>query len=42
VEEYIKEKFYTDYLEAIKEFIRIPSLSPMFDPEWEANGSLDK
>ena len=42
MEEYIKQKFETDYLEGIKEFIRIPSLSPLFDPEWETNKSLDK
>ena len=41
-EKYIKEKFDTDYLEAIKEFVRIPSLSPIFDPEWETNKALDK
>jgi hypothetical protein len=34
-EAFIKEKFETDYLEGIKEFVRIPSLSPIFDPEWE-------
>lgn len=42
MEEYIKEKFYSDYLEGLKEFIRIPSLSPIFDAEWETNKSLDK
>jgi hypothetical protein len=34
VVEYIKEQFYGQYLEGLKEFVRIPSLSPMFDPEW--------
>lgn len=33
MEDYIKEKFYTDYFEGIKEFVIIPSLSPLFDPE---------
>ena len=40
--EYIKEKFYTDFIEGIKEFVRIPSLNPLFDPQWEINKSLDK
>ena len=40
--EYVDKKFYTDYLEGIKEFVRIPSLSPIFDPEWETNKNLDK
>jgi hypothetical protein len=34
--------FYGEYLEAIKEFVRIPSLNPIFDPEWQQNKSLDK
>ena len=41
-ETYIKDKFYTDYLEGIKEFVRIPSLSPIFDAEWQTNKNLDK
>ena len=42
MEEYIKEKFYGEYLEALKEFVRIPSLAPPFDPDWETNGHLMK
>jgi len=42
MEAYIKDKFNTEYLEALKEFVRIPSLSPLFDPEWETNGNLMK
>jgi len=41
-EEYVKEKFYSEYIENLKEFVKIPSLNPIFDPEWETNKSLDK
>ena len=34
MQDFVKEKFYSDYLEGLKEFVRIPSLSPLFDPEW--------
>ena len=42
MQDYIREKFDGEYLEAIKEFVRIESLSPIFDPEWETNGNLMK
>ena len=32
--DYVQEHFYAEYLEGLKEFVRIPSLSPSFDPEW--------
>jgi hypothetical protein len=31
---YIDDKFESDYIPAISEFVRIPSLNPIFDPEW--------
>ena len=34
------EHFYAEYLEGLKEFVRIPSLSPLFDPEWATNRNL--
>jgi len=40
--DYIEEMFYSDYLEGIKEFVRIPSLSPIFDEQWQENKSLVK
>lgn len=40
--DFVKDKFYTEYLEALKEFVRIPSLSPLYDAEWETNKNLDK
>jgi hypothetical protein len=39
---YIQSNFYTSYLEGLKEFIRIPSLSPIFDPDWKTNRNLFK
>jgi hypothetical protein len=32
--EYVEKHFYEEYLEGLKEFVRIPSLSPIFDEEW--------
>ena len=29
---------YPKYLESLRDFIRIPNLSPRFDPEWNTNG----
>ena len=26
----------------LMEYIRVPSLSPIFDPEWESNGLMEK
>jgi hypothetical protein len=40
--DFIEKKFYSDYLEGLKEFVRIPSLAPIFDPDWETNKYLDK
>ena len=31
---FIKESFYNEYLEALKESIRIPSLNTQYDPDW--------
>ena len=39
---YIKDKFYEEYLEGLRESVRIPSLNPDYDPEWLANGNLFK
>lgn len=52
--DYVHHAFYGDYLEGLKgkyiynnlifplEFVRIPSLSPLYDPEWQTNGYLYK
>ena len=34
------EHFYAEYLEGLKEFVRIPSLSPLYDPDWQTNRNL--
>ena len=39
---YVKKKFYAEYLEGLKEFVRIPSLSPAFDENWQKNRYLFK
>ena len=38
--DYVQKKFYGEYLEGLKEFVRIPSLSPAYDPEWQKNRNL--
>ena len=42
MKEYINTHFYAEYLEGLKEFVRIPSLAPLFDPEWQTNRYLFK
>lgn len=42
IKEFIDKHFYEEYLEALREFVRIPSLSPAFDPEWQSNGNLNR
>jgi hypothetical protein len=42
VKEFVQEKFYAEYLEGLKEFVRIPSLSPIFDDKWKENRNLFK
>ena len=39
---YIKEKFYGEYLEALRESVRIPSLNKVYDPEWKTNRALQR
>ena len=31
---YIDGMFETEYMPALQEFVRIESLSPIFDPDW--------
>jgi len=38
----VKEHFYAEYLEGLKEFVRIPSLAPLFDDQWKENRALFK
>lgn len=38
----INKKFDESALESIVEYIKIPNLSRVFDPEWATNGLLEK
>jgi len=40
VTDYVQTHFYAEYLDGLKEFVRIPSLSSVFDPEWKTNRNL--
>ena len=42
LQDLIKDLFYSDFLEALKTFVRIESLSPLYDPEWKKNRNLFK
>lgn len=37
---FVNEHFYAEYLEALKESVRIPSLNPEYDPNWKENQAL--
>ena len=39
--EFIDKNIEDGVIPAIIEFIKIPSLSPAFDPEWESNGYME-
>ena len=34
--------FESEYMPALEEFVRIESLSPIFDPDWQNNKNLEK
>ena len=40
IDVYVRTHFYQEYLSALKETVRIPSLSPSYDPEWQVNQNL--
>ncbi|TNV78217.1 hypothetical protein FGO68_gene10208 [Halteria grandinella] len=39
---YIDSTFYTTFVDALSTFISIPSLSPLYDPNWKENRNLFK
>lgn len=39
---FVEEKFETDLLPGLSDFIRIDNLSPFYDPEWNSNGKLEE
>jgi len=38
--QFVEQFWEEEILESLKEYIAIPNKSPMFDPEWEANGHM--
>jgi len=36
----VDQRWEVDVLDVLQEYIRIPNVSPAFDPEWEANGHM--
>jgi acetylornithine deacetylase/succinyl-diaminopimelate desuccinylase-like protein len=39
---FIDEEFESQLIPGLSEFITIPNLSPLFDPDWQTNGHLEK
>ena len=39
---FIDEQWEDWYIDGIKAFIRIPNLSPSFDPEYQTNGLIEQ
>ncbi|CAI2367617.1 unnamed protein product [Moneuplotes crassus] len=42
IKEYVHKTFDDTFLPSLMDFVRIPNLSPLFDPEWNTNGLLMK
>ena len=40
--QFVEEKFETELLHGLSEFIKIDNLSPFYDTEWNTNGKLEK
>ena len=38
----VEEAFETSIVPTLVDYIRIPNKSPMFDPDWKANGHMDR
>ena len=39
---WVEEQFEKSIVPTLVEYIKIPNKSAMFDPEWKANGLLDR
>jgi acetylornithine deacetylase/succinyl-diaminopimelate desuccinylase-like protein len=39
--EFVTQQVEADVIPILCEFIKVPSLSPAFDPEWETNGLME-
>lgn len=42
IQEYVNSKWEADYVPALCDFVRVPNLSPMVDPEFLTNGHTEK
>ena len=42
IKSYVESQFDSTYLPSLQDFIRIPNLSPLFDPDWNTNGLLQR
>lgn len=38
----VEKLFDEQLIPGLSDFIRVPNLSPQFDPEWKTNGLLEK
>lgn len=41
-ETYISDMWDKSILPCLEEYIRIPNKSPLFDPDWQTHGYMDK
>ena len=39
---FVEQQFNDSIINGISEFIKIPNLSPAYDPEWKTNGNQEK
>lgn len=39
---YIEEKWEDWYVDGLKEFIKVPNLSLLYDPEYQTNGLIEQ
>jgi acetylornithine deacetylase/succinyl-diaminopimelate desuccinylase-like protein len=42
IESFVEERWEKSILPTLTEYIKIPNESPQFDPNWQANGHMDK
>ena len=42
IESFVEQRWEESILPSITEYIKIPNESPQFDPDWEANGHMEK
>lgn len=42
IKDFVNSQFNSNIIPSIMDYIRIPNISPMYDPEWLTNGLLMK